>query len=288
MTKKIRVQIDIDFENALDRATESPLRAANELRAAVKKERAGHYESIRQAMAVACAIFSALRPNEKDWRAFLIKAEEVETPYKPRENSDLAAVVLYVLSDTSYTQCIKYAAGLQLLVNEGVEPRDIPTAIKERGGIDGLYQEATRKHRKAQGPGTAQAEKRESPKRRSKPKTADTDQVDADHDDDEEGEASDGDEGNNPTERDDSDADAPPTASRKDIRAACELVRIAFEFGERWLVLEASKEVVATVLATQEGDSLSLQIENRGWRAGGLIRLGVAKLSRKQADDQND
>jgi hypothetical protein len=116
---------------------------------ALKKGRGAYYRTMREAMATSCAIFQNLRPNEKNWQAFLRKAEEVETPYNPRKNPDLAAVICYAFPDTSYTQCIKYAAGLQLLIDEGVELRRMPKEIEERGGIDELYSQAKAKKKAA-------------------------------------------------------------------------------------------------------------------------------------------
>ena len=60
MTNKITIEVEFDFENALERSQAEPLAAAEELRGAFRGKR-GVYRIMREAMATSCA-FRRSRP----------------------------------------------------------------------------------------------------------------------------------------------------------------------------------------------------------------------------------
>jgi hypothetical protein len=256
MTNKIKIEVEFDFENALERSKAEPPAAAEELRGAVKKGRSGRYRTLRESMATCCAIFQHLRPNEMEWRAFLSKAQEVETEYKPRENPELAAVVLYVFSGTSYTQVIKYAAGLQLLIDQGVEPADMPKVIKDRGGIDELYTEATTKKRKKTAASPATRARSTKSSKRAKRATDDVsspDTADAwdSADDLDDAEQADG-EGDGP-----SAVRAKAKAKREAGRVAGKLARIAVEHDSEWILCEVDRTLFKPIIKSTKSAAFS-------------------------------
>ena len=281
MTNKIKIEVEFDFENALERSEADPLAAADELRGAFKKGRGGYYRTMREAMATSCAIFQNLRPNEEDWHSFLGKSQEVETPFNPRENSDLAAVVFYVFPHVSYTQGIKYAAGLQLLIDERIEPSDMPAMIKKRRGIDNLYMEATAKKRGKTGASNAAHGGSTKSSKRRKPGADDASPPGTTEDDDVPGEwgdwepdAEEGDEvGDDP-----SAVRATAKAKKEAGRVAGKLARIAVENDSEWILCEIDHPLFKRIMKTTKSDAFELRVENLG-PTKGLVRFRIAGSS---------
>jgi hypothetical protein len=141
MARKIEPRPDFDFDNAIDRAREDPIAAADELRAVSPLERLGNELAGLQHIATGCEIFQSLqRGDEQERTRFFEKVKEAGVKHQPRKHRELTVTLLYGMPHASYATCLKAAAAGQLLMDDGVEPKDIPARIKaEEGGIEALY-----------------------------------------------------------------------------------------------------------------------------------------------------
>jgi hypothetical protein len=232
-------------------------------------------------MAVSCKVALQFEKDEKIWKKF----EEndlagMRFSHKPKRDSRLTSVVLYVFSGTSearYNRCIKYVGGLQMLLDEGVEPEDIPEAIKNRGGIERLYQQA--KGKEAQ-----KAENRSGKAANGKPKS----RLKSTKVSKNEGGEGWGEGGNGVDDDGDQDGEDSWGGSDElpehDSKAALELIHAARKRGRHWLLLEARQDKASEVLEADKGRKFELLVKNRGRDENDLVTLRVVRVTAEEAE----
>lgn len=272
---EVKITTACTFKDAVQRAADAPLLAVDELREVVRHAEGGYQKALRHWLAAAMAIHDNLSRSDTDLREFhesLFTKEKF--PFQPRENKGLAAVLLFVFNATTeerYNRCVKYAAGLQLLKDDGVAVEDIPAAIKQRGGIDGLYEAAKTKKTTSLGAEAAHP----------KLKTARGIQQ-ADHE-----EVSGAD-----TEAPDDVEDQLGTETEherarhvdpfgEEGRLAARLATDAVGRGLQWLVVETVPKRFNVVLGTADKEVFWLKVKNCGRGSDGVVRLRAVKIARE-------
>jgi hypothetical protein len=119
----VNITAPLSLGDAVQRAADAPLLAVAELREVVRHAEGGYQKALRHWLAATSAIYDNLLKSDADLQEFhrSLYAKQ-KFPFQPRENKDLIAVLLFVFSATTeerYNRCIKYAAGLQRLKDDG-------------------------------------------------------------------------------------------------------------------------------------------------------------------------
>ena len=143
MKKEIKTRIEIpDLDDVLGRVDEDTFEGLEEFGKQFKGARKGVRLIARDGMAAAVRGYYKMADDEVEWARFENRAKRKGLNYKPRKHPRLVYALLVALPGVKYPRIDVYASGLQLLIDEGVRPKDIPAKIKKRGGIDKLFDEA--------------------------------------------------------------------------------------------------------------------------------------------------
>jgi len=257
-----------------DDVEKSPAEVARQLQEQVTAAVKGHYEMIYEVMATACEIALQFERKGKAWKKF----EEndlvgIKFPHTPKQATKLTQVILFIFSGTSevrYNRCIKYARGLQVLLDEGVETEDVAQAIKNRGGIEGLYETAKGKDtRKPVGKAATGTRKSRLKSTKDEEHEGDDDRWD-DTDD------------NVNQDGGDSWGGTEQLPDEDSVKAALALIQAARKRGRHWLLLEAKQNKASEVLDADEGRRLRLLVQNRGRDENDLVTLRVVRVTAEE------
>ncbi len=124
--------LERDTEKVIVRLHKSLLRALH-----------GYRQEQRQIIASGCAVAAFLESHEEAWSDFCdhqVWKERTLKPHPQKSDQALRFVLLRIsgLSKGGAKRASKWHKAIQPLVESGVEPKDMPAAIKREGGIEAL------------------------------------------------------------------------------------------------------------------------------------------------------
>lgn len=118
----------------------------------LQKNVLGYRRGLWNAIAIACAIAAFLQENEEGWAAFC--GSEVWKTLKSRPDSEkpdeaLRHVCIWACGERGKKRASKWYNAVAPLMDEGVQPDEIPDAIEEAGGIEELSRQNAARKRQA-------------------------------------------------------------------------------------------------------------------------------------------
>jgi hypothetical protein len=251
------------LEEILEKAANHPIEAANAMKKTLKVAEKGHYHAIYVGLAAALALHKTFGDDDK-WQEFHDRAlKDANFARKPRNDDRLMSIVLYLFDGTSahrYNRCVKYAGALRELEAEGVEPEDVPQALKDRGGIDRIYEGKT-----PSGKGSSAAPSAASGKSGKGRGSASGNQGQNQR-------GSDDDEWGN------EDDNGEQSDDERRIRG---LIAVAHDRRRSWLLLEARKRWVNLALGSHRGELFTLIVKNAGKTSVGGVRFLLRTFKRE-------